>query len=97
MRIVCSGGGIMKIKEDYEDKCLTRHFVFEPGDGTCYDCILTPDPYGGFLVNVNTTSVWRWYPGDYLKFLCGNNNSYTSKAVFHFLENYECPYPYSAS
>jgi len=85
----------MKITQDEEVCNVCRHFVFQPGDGTCYDCIMTPDPYGGFIVNVNTTSVWRWYPEDYLKFLCGNNNEYTRKAVFDFLENYECPYPWA--
>ena len=86
----------MKIKVDEEVGNVCRHIVFEPGDGTCYDLICTPDPYGGTLVNVNTTSVWRWYPGDYLKFLCGNDNGYTRKAVFDYLENYDCPYPYES-
>ena len=65
---------------------MIGHFDFQPGDGTRYDIVTVPDPYGGVLVIWPGQSTWRYYRGDYLKFLHGDNNKWTQKAIFNYLE-----------
>ena len=77
----------MRIDVDEMDLRGWNHFVFEPGDGTRYDCVMTMDPYGGYLIIVNSSSTWRYYPHDYLKHLCGKENEWTRRAVFDYLEH----------
>jgi len=61
------------------------YYEFQPGDGTRY-CIHTmPDVHGGVLV-IASQSTWRYYAGDYLKFLHGRENEWTQKAIFNYLE-----------
>lgn len=62
------------------------HFDFQPGDGTRYDLVCTPSPYGGLLVICNESSLWRYHKGDVLKFLCGVNNEWTHRAIWNHLE-----------
>jgi len=61
-------------------------YDFQPGDGTRYNLVTVDDPHGGVLVICNNSSLWRYYQGDYLKFLCGNENEYTRRAIFNELE-----------
>ena len=61
-------------------------YDFEPGDGTRYNLVTVDDPHGGVLVICNNSSLWRYYQDDYLKFLCGNENEYTRRAIFNHLE-----------
>jgi hypothetical protein len=69
----------LEIKEGYNG-----FVVFENGDGTNYTMIVTPDPYGGYIFIVNNNSAYRVYDDDYeVKFLFGNKNPYTEKAVNH--------------
>jgi len=67
-------------------KGLKPNYEFEPGDGTYYTIHLMEAKYGGIYVIVNESSTWRYHEGDCLKFLCGNNNEWTQRAVFNFLE-----------
>jgi len=60
---------------------------FEPGDGTRYTLHLTVAEYGGTYVICNETSLWRYHRGDQLKFLCGNDNEFTYRAIWNYLEN----------
>ena len=76
----------VKIDADFMDLVCWNHFVFQPGDGTRYDCVLTKDPYDEYYVICNNSSLWRYYRNDYLKFLCGNDNEYTRRAIFDYLE-----------
>jgi hypothetical protein len=61
-------------------------YDFQPGDGTRYNLVTVDDPHGGVLVICNNSSLWRHYPRDALKFLCGNENEYTRRAIFNHLE-----------
>ena len=61
-------------------------YDFQPGDGTRYNLVTVDNPHGGVLVICNNSSLWRYYQGDYLKFLCGNENEYTRRAIFNHLE-----------
>jgi hypothetical protein len=62
------------------------HMVFET-DGTCYDLVLTNDPYGGVLVIWPATGyVWRWHPGDRLKPLTRDLNHHDGNNIFEYLE-----------
>lgn len=80
----------MKIEKDEVDKTLNiRHIIFSPGDGTRYDIVLVPDPYGGILVIWPGQSTWRYYEGDYLKWLHGKENEWTRKAIWNYLEGEE--------
>jgi len=79
----------MKIEKDEVDTITnTRHIIFSPGDGTRYDIVLVADPYGGILVIWPNQSTWRYYEGDYLKFLHGKENKFTQRAIWNYLEKY---------
>jgi hypothetical protein len=65
---------------------LTQFFSFENGDGTRYSIHLTPAYHGGVYVISNESSLWRYHAGDCLKFLCGNDNEWTRRAIFEYLE-----------
>lgn len=62
-------------------------YDFQPGDGTRYNLVTVYDPHGGILVICNNSSLWRYHPGDVLKFLCGNENDYTRRAIWNHLED----------
>lgn len=62
---------------------------FQPGDGTRYTLHLIVATYGGTYVICNETSLWRYHRGDQLKFLCGNDNEFTYRAIWNYLENIE--------
>lgn len=61
------------------------HYTFENGDGTRYTMHLMPHVHGGTIVCVNDSSMWLAFDDEgpicEVKFLCGNNNKYTKKAV----------------
>ena len=66
----------------------SSHYVFENGDGSKYTVHLMHHCYGGTLVAVNDSSLWLAFenvilrrPAVEVKFLCGNNNEYTKRAV----------------
>jgi len=61
-------------------------YDFQPGDGTRYNLVTVDDPHGGVLVICNNKSLWRYHAGDMLKFLCGNDNEYTRRAIWNHLE-----------
>ena len=61
------------------------YYEFQPGDGTRYCIHCMDDVHGGVLV-VTHYSTWRYYAGDYLKFLHGSENEYTRTAIFDYLE-----------
>ncbi len=61
------------------------YYEFQPGDGTRY-CIHTMDDVHGGLLVISHNSTWRYYAGDYLKFLHGLENEWTQKAIFNYLE-----------
>ncbi len=62
------------------------HLVFET-DGTCYDLVLTNDPYGGVLVVWPATGyVWRWFMGDRMQTLTTNANPFDKENIFKYLE-----------
>ncbi|GAI85853.1 unnamed protein product [marine sediment metagenome] len=62
------------------------YFEFQPGDGTNYCVHVVEDMNGGLLV-ITHYSTWRYYEGDYLKFLHGSENEWTRTALFDYLEN----------
>ena len=59
---------------------------FQPGDGSRYWLHTLPSEHGGILVINHEESLWRYHRGDCVKFLCGNNNEYTQKAIWDYLE-----------
>lgn len=61
------------------------YYEFEPGDGTRYCIHTVQDVHGGLLV-IASQSTWRYYAGDYLKFLHGRENEWTRTAIFNYLE-----------
>jgi len=61
-------------------------FDFQPGDGSRYCIQLFRSEHGGIFVINHEESLWRYHPGDQLKFLIGNNNKYTHAAIWNFLE-----------
>tara|TARA_R110000824_G_scaffold340763_1_gene527274 strand:+ start:138 stop:443 length:306 start_codon:yes stop_codon:yes gene_type:complete len=82
-----------KVKIDIHDDCewSNSFYVFEmsPSDGTKYTIHVSPANYGGLYVIVNESSVWRWHGYDDVKFLCGNNNKHTEKAVIRIMNYHD--------
>ena len=62
-------------------------YVFElnPSDGTKYTVQVSPAKYGGLNVICNESSLWRWHGEENLKFLCGDDNKYTCKAIVRIM------------
>ena len=71
---------------------MSWNFDFQPGDGTRYNLVCVSAPHGGLLVICNESSCWRYHRGDVLKFLCGNNNEWTKRAIWDHLEKSHIPY-----
>jgi|TARA_R110001632_G_scaffold228260_1_gene363317 hypothetical protein len=68
----------MKRTHDYAD--------FQPGDGTRYHLTLVPEEHGGIMVVCNNSSCWRYYTkNDELKFMFGNDNDWTRKAIQDYM------------
>lgn len=61
-------------------------FDFQPGDGSRYFIQLFKSANGGIFVINHESSMWRYHRGDQLKFLIGNENKYTWKAIWNYLE-----------
>lgn len=65
----------------------SSHYVFQNGDGSRYTVHLMHHCYGGTLVAVNDSSLWLAFddvsrtPAVEVKFLCGNENEYTKRAI----------------
>lgn len=59
---------------------------FQPGDGTRYSIVCAPDPHGGTLVIWPGYVTYRYHRGDILKHLHGEQNDYTHKAIWEYLE-----------
>jgi len=70
-----------------DDEWANSFYVFQmnPSDGTKYTVHVTPAQYGGLYVIVNENSLWRWHGEGDVKFLCGNENRYTKKAVIQIM------------
>jgi len=71
-------------------------YVFENGDGTRYTVHVTDAQYGGLYVICNESSLWRWHGEGDIKFLCGNNNEYTRRAMITIMEYHDAKF-HSAS
>ena len=75
---------------------LPSHILFEPrnANGSRYDLVTVPDPYGGILVIWSGICTWRYYTPAYchsiegeLKFLHGNHNTVDTLAVREYLDS----------
>ena len=75
----------LRIIDEYQNS----FYVFENGDGTRYTTHVMPAEYGGLYVIVNESSLWRWHGEDDAKFLCGNNNKYTQRAVIQIMRHHD--------
>ena len=74
------------MKKNLED-WVGSFFSFENGDGTRYNLHINAAQYGGWYVNCNESSLWRYhYDGD-LKFLCGDDNEWTRRAILQLFES----------
>lgn len=81
----------MRIQDLGMKEWANSHYVFEmnPSDGTKYTVQVTPALYGGLNVICNESSLWRWHGEGDVKFLCGNNNPYTKKAIVKIMEYHD--------
>ena len=81
----------MSVKIRIDDEWQNSFYVFQmnPSDGTKYTVHVTPAQYGGLYVIVNEGSLWRWHGEGDVKFLCGNNNEYTRKAVIQIMTHHD--------
>lgn len=61
-------------------------YRFQNGDGTAYSVHLMPAQHGGIYIICNESSLWRWHGHDDIKFLCGNNNKFTRKAMLQIMK-----------
>ena len=59
----------------------------QPGDGTSYTLHVMKHVYGGYLVCSNDSSMWLYFTRDHeIKFLCGNDNKFTAKAIQNYMK-----------
>jgi hypothetical protein len=65
------------------------HYDFQHGDGSRYFIQLFESEHGGTFVINHESSLWRYHRGDCLKFLCGDDNEYTRRVIWDFLEALE--------
>ena len=64
---------------------------FQPADGTRYHLTMVPEEHGGIMVVCNKSSCWRYYPlNNELKFLFGDNNDWTRKAIREYMNYWQC-------
>lgn len=61
-------------------------YRFMNGDGTAYTVHMMPAMHGGIYVICNESSLWRWHGDNDVKFLCGDDNKWTRKAVLQIME-----------
>ena len=69
-------------EREWSDSC----YRFQNGDGTAYTVHIMPAMHGGIYVICNESSLWRWHDDDDIKFLCGNKNEYTRKAILQIMQ-----------
>ena len=70
--------------EEYRHE--SSYYVFENGDGTRYTLHICKCENGGFYFICNDSSLWMGFKGDPgVKFLCGNDNDYTRRAITQLL------------
>jgi len=66
----------------------TSFYRFQNGDGTAYTVHICQCEDGGYYAIVNDSSLWMFFedagPRD-IRFLCGNNNKFTRKALSQLL------------
>lgn len=72
-----------------DDEWRNSHYIFENGDGTKYTVQVTPALYGGINVICNESSLWRWHGENDIKFLCGNNNKWTKRALIQIMNYHD--------
>jgi len=64
------------------------HYIFYPNNGTRYSIVTVEDPNGGLLVVwADGNQTYRYYRGDYLKFLHGKANTFDREAIKEYLDN----------
>lgn len=72
---------------------MDTHIVFEPrnNNGSRYDLVTVPDPYGGILVIWPGVCTWRYHASLHsegeLKFLHGKFNPVDTLAVREYLDS----------
>ena len=64
---------------------VDSYYTFENGDGTRYSVHIQPAKHGGLYVQCNEKSLWRWHGDGDIKFLCGDNNKWTRKALVELM------------
>jgi len=79
----------MSVTINIDDEWQNSVYTFENGDGTRYHVHVMPAQYGGLYVIVNERSLWRWHGEGDVKFLCGNDNEYTRKAVIQIMTHHD--------
>jgi hypothetical protein len=75
-----------KITNNNEDTWMNASTYFENGDGTRYLFHFMPARHGGIYIIANETEVYRYHGNADIKFLCGNHNKYTEKAVLQLIQ-----------
>jgi len=78
---------MIKLQDEDVYKWGNSSYVFEPipSDGTKYTVQVSPAKYGGLNVICNESSLWRWHGEGDLKFLCGDDNEYTCRAIVRIM------------
>ena len=71
-----------------EERLKGFYLDFQPGNGSRYSLTLVNDEHGGILVIWPNVATYRYYAGDYLKFLHGNKNEVDRLAIWDYLEWY---------
>lgn len=73
------------IKISNDNTWVNSSTYFENGDGTRYLFHFMPARHGGIYIISNESEVYRYHGDADIKFLCGNRNEYTEKAVLQLI------------
>lgn len=77
------GTGILTLDDDAA--WATSSVAFENGDGTRYLFHFMPARHGGIYIIANEKELYRYHGNQQIKFLCGNHNEYTQKAILQLI------------
>ena len=90
MRIACTMDnyhifGTQEVTLDNDALWANSSVAFENGDGTRYLFHFMPARHGGIYIIANEKELYRYHGKQDIKFLCGNHNEYTQRAILQLI------------
>ena len=77
--------GFQQVIVDDNATYANSSVAFENGDGTRYLFHFMPARHGGIYIIANEKALYRYHGNQNIKFLCGNHNEYTQRAILQLI------------